>query len=68
MHSSARFTKDERKLRLGCVAYWLATCARKPKVPGLILAANYVQRWALCSNCPANAEVSVKGVEVVVRS
>ena len=36
------------------VAYWLATCARKPKVPGSSPAASYVQRWALCSNCPAN--------------
>ena len=36
------------------VAWWLATCARKPKVPGSNPAAGYVQRWALCSNHPAN--------------
>ena len=28
----------------GCIAWWLATCARKPKVPGLSQAASYVQR------------------------
>ena len=27
----------------GRVALWLATCARKPKVPGSIPAASYVQ-------------------------
>ena len=32
----------------------LATCARKPKAPGSSPAASYVQRWALCSNRPAN--------------
>ena len=30
------------------------TRARKPKVPGWTPAASYVQRRALCSNCPAN--------------
>ena len=36
---------DNRKLRIvGRVAWWLATCARKPKVPGSSLAASYVQR------------------------
>ena len=29
---------------------------------------SYTQRWALCSNCPANAYVSVKRVEVVERT
>ena len=29
-------------------------CARKPKVSGSGPAASYVQRWALCSNRPAN--------------
>ena len=38
----------------GHVVWWLATCTWKPKVPGLISAATYVQRWALCSNCLAN--------------
>ena len=38
----------------GRVAWWLATCAWKPKVPGSSPAASYVQRWALCSNRPAN--------------
>ena len=28
----------------GRVAWWLATCARKPKVPGSSPAASYVQR------------------------
>ena len=28
--------------------------ARKPKVPSLSLDATYVQRWAFCSNLPAN--------------
>ena len=28
----------------GCVAWWLATCPRKPKVPGSSPAASYVQR------------------------
>ena len=32
---------------------------------GLSLAASYMQRWALCSNRPANLRVSVKWVEVV---
>ena len=29
---------------LGRVAWWLATCARKPKVPGSSPAASYAQR------------------------
>ena len=29
---------------VGRVAWWLATCARKPKVPGSSPAASYVQR------------------------
>ena len=36
------------------LAWWLASCARKPEVPGSSPAARYVQRWALCSNRPAN--------------
>ena len=28
----------------------LATCVRKPKVPGSIPVASYIQRWTLCSN------------------
>ena len=43
----------------------LATCALKPKVPGSDPAARYVQRWALCSNRPADVWVSVKQVEVI---
>ena len=39
---------------------WLATCARKPKVPGLSPADSYVLRGALCSNIPANVKVYVK--------
>ena len=35
-------------------AKWLDTCAQKPKVSGSNPAATYVQRWALCSNCPAD--------------
>ena len=42
---------------------WLATCARKPKVPGWSLAVTYVQRWALCSDHPTNVWVPVKRVE-----
>ena len=33
---------------------WLATCARKLKVPGSSPVASYVQRSTLCSNLPAN--------------
>ena len=51
----------------GRVAWWLGTCAQKPKVPGLSPAASYVQRWAVCSNRPDNIQVSVKHLEVVVR-
>ena len=32
------------KVNQGRVAWWLATCARKPKVPGSSPAASYVQR------------------------
>ena len=42
--------------------------ARKPKAPGLSPAASYVQRWAVCNNRPAKAQVSVNQVEVVERS
>ena len=31
-------------IRSMIIAWWLATCARKPKVPGSIPAASYVQR------------------------
>ena len=41
-------------------AKWLATCARTP--------ANYVQCWAVCSNCPAYVQISVKRVEVIKKS
>ena len=44
------FSKCDR----GRVAWWLATCARKPKVPGSSPAASYAQRWAARSNRPAN--------------
>ena len=30
--------------KIVCVAQWLATCARKPKVPGSSPAASYAQR------------------------
>ena len=40
----------------------------EPKVPSSGSAASYVQRWALCSNRPANVKVSVKWEEVVERS
>ena len=33
-----------RPAKLGRVAWWLATCARKPKVHGSSPAASYVQR------------------------
>ena len=35
---------EPENLSLGRVAWWLATCARKPKVPGSSPAATYVQR------------------------
>ena len=47
--------------------WWPATWARKWKVPGSSSAATYMERWALCSNGPANVEVSVKQVEVIDR-
>ena len=48
-------TKMKTKSKVAVrVAQWLATCARKPKVPGSSPAASYVQRSAVCSNCPAN--------------
>ena len=50
---------------LGRVAQWLATW---PKDPGSSPAASYAQRWAPCSNRPANVQASVKRVEVVVTS
>ena len=37
-------------------------------ISGSSTAATYVQRWVLCINCPPNVQVSVKRVEVVVRS
>ena len=49
--------------------YWSCykiTSAWKPKAPSWSPAASYVQRWALCSNRPAN--VSMKWLEVVGRS
>ena len=62
------FLLSLKQWNLGRVAYWLATYARKPKVPGSSPAASYVQRWTLCSNRPANVYISVKLVEGVVRS
>ena len=50
------------------VAYWLASRARKAKIPGMSPASSYVQRWGVCGNRPANIWVSVKRVEVVERS
>ena len=47
---------------------WLANCALKPRVTCSSPVAGYVQRWALCSNRPANVYVSVKRVEVVEKS
>ena len=47
--------KFEEKLTCGLENdMWLATCARKLKVPGSSPAASYVQRCALCSNRPTN--------------
>ena len=42
--SSVNYTKNRRFLKIGRVAWWLATCARKPKVPGSSPATSYVQR------------------------
>ena len=53
---------------VGCIAQWLATCARKPKVTNSSPTAGYAQRSAPCSNYSANVQVSVKRVEVVDRS
>ena len=33
---------------------WLATCTLKQMVSGSSLATSYVQRRALCSNCPVS--------------
>ena len=44
------FDFERKKMR----ARSLANCPRKPKVPGSSPAATYVQRWAPCSNRPAN--------------
>ena len=38
------------------------------KVPGSSPGASYAQRWAPCSNRPANVQVPVKWGEVVERS
>ena len=59
-------TRKQRKLRVaqgrivqGRLAWWLATCARKPKVPGSSPAASYAQRTvppqqspSQCLKCP----------------
>ena len=55
----------EKKRRL---AQWLATCARKLKIPGTSPAASYVRRWLLLINRQANVSVSVKREKVVGRS
>ena len=47
---------------------WTRKFALKTKVPGSSPATGYVQRRALCSNRAANVYVSLKRVEVVVRS
>ena len=57
----SHYTKDSSCTSLRRVASWLATCAWNPKVLGLSPAASYVQRWALCSNRPANVLVPVSG-------
>ena len=36
--------QDKKQSKSGRVAWWLATCARKPKVPGSSPAASYAQR------------------------
>ena len=51
---STRFTTHTDSRSVGRVVWWLATCARKSKVPGSGPAASYVQKWALRSNRPAN--------------
>ena len=51
-----------------CVAYWLATCVRKPMVHASSTAAPYVQRWAVCSNRSANVSVPVRQMKVVDRN
>ena len=51
---ATQFFKFTELLRTRGVAWWLATCTLKPKVPGSNLAASYVQRWAVCSNFLAN--------------
>ena len=44
----------ERTNLKGCVAQCLATCARKPKVPGSCPTASYAHRCVLCSNSLTN--------------
>ena len=34
----------KKALKTGTITLWLATCARKPKVPDSSLAASYAQR------------------------
>ena len=46
---------------------WVAACWMAWRKNG-ICSLHSLQRWALCSNRPANVQVSVKRVEVVERS
>ena len=52
---------ENRKCLLGAVWLWQSFVCN-------IVFSTYVQRWSFCSNRPAIAQVSVKWVEVVVRS
>ena len=55
IHWHIRYHIDDKRFGWSLVvAWWLATCTWKPKVPGSSPATSYVQRWALCSNRPAN--------------
>ena len=46
--------------KTGRLAQWLATCARKLKIPGTSPADSYVRRWLLLINRQANVSVSLK--------
>ena len=55
------------RVLINAKAYWFTNCAQKLNFPDSSPAASYVQWLALCSNCPANVQVSER-VELVVRS
>ena len=55
------------RVLINAKAYWFTNCAQKLNFPDSSRAASYVQWLALCSNCPANVQVSER-VELVVRS